>query len=73
MVSGKESACNAGDARDMDLIPGLRRSLGGGNGNPLQGSYLGKSMDRGALQAAVAESDATEQLTEHAPMRKGYK
>ena len=29
---GKESACKAGD---MGLIPGLRRSPGGGNGNPL--------------------------------------
>ena len=30
--NGKESACNAGD---MSSIPGLGRSLGGGNGNPL--------------------------------------
>ena len=30
---GKESACNAGD---LDSIPGLGRSLGGGHGNPLQ-------------------------------------
>jgi len=33
-LSGKESACNAGDAGDMDSIPGLGRSPGGGNGNP---------------------------------------
>ena len=26
---------NTGDARDMGLIPGLGRSPGGGNGNPL--------------------------------------
>ena len=35
---GKEPACNAGDhlcARDSDLIPGLGRSLGEGNDNPL--------------------------------------
>ena len=32
-LSGKESTCNAGDPR---LIPGLGRSAGGGNGNPLQ-------------------------------------
>ena len=52
----------------MDLIPGLGRSLGGGNGNPIQYSYLGNSMDRGALQATVhevAESDTTEQLSMH--------
>ena len=36
-LSGKESACNA---RDLDLIPGLGRSPGGGNGNPLQYSCL---------------------------------
>ena len=32
-LSGKESTSNA---RDTSLIPGLRRSLGGENGNPLQ-------------------------------------
>ena len=37
MASGKESACNAGDA---GLIPGYGRSLGEGNDNPLQYSYL---------------------------------
>ena len=40
---GKESACNAGDAgdaRDIGLIPGSGRSSGGGNGNPLQYSCL---------------------------------
>jgi len=35
--TGKESTCNA---RDLDLIPGLERSLGGGHGNPLQYSCL---------------------------------
>ena len=33
----KESTCNAGD---LDSIPGLGRSLGGGHGNPLQHSCL---------------------------------
>ena len=33
---GKESACNAGDAGDMGLIPGLGRSPRVGSGNPLQ-------------------------------------
>ena len=27
LESGKDSACNAGDTGDLDLIPGLRRSL----------------------------------------------
>ena len=46
----KESTCNAGDP---SLIPGLGRSPGGGNGNPLQNSRLGNPMDRGAWQATV--------------------
>ena len=37
---GKEPACNAGDARDMGLIPGLGRSPEGEHGNPLQYSCL---------------------------------
>ena len=44
---GKESACNAGD---LGLIPGSGRSLGEGNGNSLQYSCLGNSMDRRAWQ-----------------------
>ena len=39
--SGKESTCQAGDA---DLIPGLERSPGEGNGNLLQYSCLGNPM-----------------------------
>ena len=38
-----------GDIRDMGLIPELRRSPGGGHGNPLQYSCLENPMDRGAL------------------------
>ena len=44
---------NAGDARDVGSVPGSGRSPRGGHGNPLQYSYLGNSMDRGAWQAAV--------------------
>ena len=44
---------NAGDARDVGLIPGLERSYGEGNGNPLQYSCLENSMDRGAWWAIV--------------------
>ena len=40
--AGKESACSAGD---LDSIPGLGRSLGGGKGYPLQYSGLENSMD----------------------------
>ena len=35
----KESACNAGE---LDLIPGLGRSPGEGNGSPLQYSFPGE-------------------------------
>ena len=47
---GKESACNMGDPGS---IPGLGRSLGEGNGNPLQHSCLENPMDGGAWKAAV--------------------
>ena len=50
----KSLPANAGDARDMGLIPGLGRSTGGGHGNPLQYSCLENSMDRGARQATGA-------------------
>ena len=46
----KESACNAGD---LGLIPGLGRSLGEGNGNPLQYSCLENPMDGGAWRASL--------------------
>ena len=42
---GKDSACNAGNPGS---IPGLGRSPGEGNGNPLQYSHLENSTDRGA-------------------------
>ena len=59
----KNSSANAGDAGDAGLIPGLGKYLRGRNGNPLQYSYLGNPMDRGAWQFTVqgaAESDTTE-------------
>ena len=49
----KNLPANAGDIRDMSLIPGSGRSLGVGSGNPLQYSCLGNSMERGAWQAVV--------------------
>ena len=47
------NAGEAGDTGDMDLILGLGRSPGGGNGNPLQYSGLENPMDRGAWWAIV--------------------
>ena len=46
---------NTGDTRDAGLIPESGRTTGVGNGNPLQYSFLGNSMDRGAWQATVHE------------------
>ena len=40
---------NAGDIRDLGLIPRSGRAPGEGNGNPLLYSYLENPMDRGIL------------------------
>ena len=51
--SGKVSVCQGRDAGDIGSVPGLRRSLGGGQGKPLQSSFLKSPMDRGAWRATV--------------------
>ena len=59
----KNLPANAGDIRDASSIPGLERSLGEGNGNPLQYSCLENPMDGGAWWATSPwgrkESDTT--------------
>ena len=58
----KASVCNAGDPGS---IPGLGRSPGEGNGNPLQYSCLENPMEGGAWKATVhwvTESDTTERV-----------
>ena len=50
---GKNPPANAGDARDLGLIPVLGRCPGVGNGKPLQYSCLENPMDRGAWWASV--------------------
>ena len=47
---GKDFACNVGD---LCSVPGLGRSPGEGNSNPIQHPCLENSMDRGAGQATV--------------------
>ena len=67
---GKEPACNADD---LGLIPGSGRSLGEGNGNPLQYSYLENPMDGEAWQSTphgIAELNTTERDT-HIYVREG--
>ena len=49
----KNLPANAGDVKDLGLIPGSERFLVGGHGNPLQYSCLENPMDRGARQATV--------------------
>ena len=48
MLMVKNLPANGGDIGDVGLIPGLGRSLGEGNGNPLWYSCLENFMDRGA-------------------------
>ena len=47
----KNPPVSAGDTGDSGLIPGLGRSPGVGNGNPLQYFCLRDPMDRGAWRA----------------------
>ena len=47
----KNPPANAGDIRDVGLIPGSGRSPGGGNDNPLQYSCLENPMDKGPWKA----------------------
>ena len=49
----KNPPASAGDIGDNSLIPGLGRSPGGGNDNPLQYVSLENPMDRGAWWATV--------------------
>ena len=49
----KNSLANAGDVRDVGLIPGSERSPGGGHANPLQYSFWRIPWTRGALQDTV--------------------
>ena len=61
---------NSGDIRDVGPIPGLGRSPGVGNGNPLQYSCLEKSHGQRSLVGyspggGLKESDMTE-ATQHA-------
>ena len=52
-ASGKDPPANAEDTGNTDSIPGSERSLGVGNGNPLQYSCLENSTDREAGRAVV--------------------
>ena len=65
----KDLPANAGDAGDSGLIPGLERSPGVGNGNPLQYSCLGNSTDRRAwLAIGHGVTKSWTPLSMHAPL-----
>ena len=49
----KNPSASTGDAGNAGSIPGLERSPGEGNGNPLQYSRMRNPMDRGAWWAIV--------------------
>ena len=51
--AAKNLPANAGDAGDTGLIPGLGKSPGEGNGNPLQYFCMENSMDRGVWRVTV--------------------
>ena len=75
----KNPPANSGDTRDMDLIPGLGRSPGGGHDNPLKYSFLENPMDRGAWWAIVhgvaKNQTLLKQLSiaQHSIKHEGYK
>ena len=52
----KNSPANAGDVRDVGLIPRSGRSPGGEHGNPVQYSCLENAMDRGSWWTMVREA-----------------
>ena len=51
MLVVKNPPASERDIRDLGSVPGLGRSPGGGNGNPLQ--YIENPMERGAWQVTV--------------------
>ena len=75
-VSGIESACSAGDAGNLNSVPGLGRSPAGRHGKPLEYSCLENPTDRrtwGATVHEVAESPIwLKQLSMHAQSGENF-
>ena len=73
LLSGKESSCQCRSQRRFRFNPGLGRSPGGGNGNPLQYSCLENPMDRGAWWTVVhGVAKSQKQLITHAQQYKDF-
>ena len=64
----KNPPANAGEEGDTGFIPGLGRSPGEGNDNPLQYSYLENSMERGAWRATAMGAKSQTRLSPHSSM-----
>ena len=62
-ASGKESACNAGDTREMCSIPGSVRFPGVGNGKPV--FWPGKSYGQRSLVCYSPWGHKERDMTEH--------
>ena len=64
----KSPPTNAGDRREVGLVPGSGRSPGAGNDNPVQYSCLENQMDRETWWATVhqvTDLDTTDQTHTH--------
>ena len=75
LVPGVKSLpVNAGDKRDRGSIPGLERSPGGGNGNPLQYSSwrIPWTEEPGGLQSIESQKLDMTKLTQHTHNRNYY-
>ena len=68
----KNPPANAGDSRDTGSIPGLGRSSGVGNGNPLQYFCLANSVDRGVWWATIHGGPKKLDMTEHSCLHIYY-
>ena len=72
VLVAKNLPASAGDARDSGLIPASGRSLGVGNGNPLQYSCLENPMDRGAWWVTVTLAKSQTRLSSHTQYGEQY-
>ena len=72
MVKNPQAMQETHNSGDKGLIPGSGRFPGGGNGSPLQYSFLKNSMDREAWKATVQRvADMTDQLSTHRVLLSG--
>ena len=72
MLSGKESACSAGNLKDVDLIPALGRSHGGGMAthSSILAWRIPWTEKPGKLQSIDRKGSDMTEVTEHAPHAK---